>query len=337
MKKKIYCYISFVFLLFIACQSESNQSKNETAPVPATPEITQLNSLIAAQPDQGDLWFQRGALYYDLDKYDEAIRDLKNAIELNPSDIQAWHLLADAQLDNLQSREALETMETAAEKFSGRIATLLKLSEFQLILKRYGEAFNTIQRIQELDPQNADAFFMKGMVFKESGDTSQAISQFQASTKENPNMIDAWINLGQLLAARHDPDAIRYYDGGLAVAPDNDLLLHAKAQFLAGENKIEEAKQVYQRMMEITPYASEPYYDLGLLYLDQDSIEQAVNHFDLSIKIDPMFSRAYFYRGLTKEMMGNPSAAQSDYEQTLQIDPEDKDAAQALKRLSGQL
>jgi Tfp pilus assembly protein PilF len=87
-------------------------------------------------------------------------------------------------------------------------------------------------------------------------------------------------------------------------------------------------------MMEIESYASAPYYDLGLLYLDQDSLIQAMTHFDLSIKIDPLFARAYFYRGLTKELLGEIDAARLDYEQTLQIDPENSDVVEALIRIN---
>lgn len=333
MKKKITQYLICFLIPFIACQSESTTSTQVDSVPSASPEINQLNQMLQSYPEEGDLWYQRGSLLYDLQKYPEAIRDLQKAVQLDTNDIEAWHLLADALLDNLQSREALQTMESVVEMFPKRIPSLLKLSEFQLILKRYAEAATTISQIQALEPDNADAHFMKAMVLKESGDTSAAIAQFQESTKENPQMIDAWINLGQLHEASGDSDAIRYFDGGLAVSPDNPLLLHAKAQYLARNDYLEEAKNVYRTMMKVSPYESEPYYDMGLLYLDQDSLDQAVAHFELSIKIDPMFSRAYFYRGLTLEMLGQVAAARQDYEQTLQINPEDQDASQAIKRL----
>lgn len=334
MKKILSIYLICFSIVFIACHSKSNSP--ETGPAAqetSLPEIDQLNRLLEEHPNEGDLWFQRGALYYEMSKYKEAISDLQKAIELDSSDLEARHLLADAYLDNLQSREALQTMEHAAESFSDRIPTLLKLSEFQLILKRYDEAMTTLNRIQESDPMNPEAFFMKGMVLKENGDTAQAIQQFQNATRENPSMTDAWINLGQLHEARSDPDAIRYFDAGLSLAPEEPLLLHAKAQYLARNHQIEEAKKIYQQMMDLNPYAGEPYFDLGLLYLDQDSLLQATTHFDLSIKIDPMFGRAYFYRGLTWELRGDMESARRDYEQTLQISPGDKDATDALDRL----
>jgi tetratricopeptide (TPR) repeat protein len=335
MKNLLGTNLVFLMMLWFGCQSNSDQSQvRQAQATPSIPELEQLNDLLQSDPQNGDLWFQRGALYYNLGRYREAIVDLQKSTKLDSLDVEAWHLLADAFLDNLQSREALETMETAANRFHRRIPTLLKLSEFQLILKRYSEAMATLRQIQSIEAQNPDAYFMKGMVFKENGDTAQAITQFQLATKENPKLIDAWINLGQLLEAQNDPDALRYFDAGLAVSPGHRLILHAKSQYLARTDRIEEAKAVYRQMMEIEPYASEPYYDLGLLYLDQDSLIQAAAHFDLSIKINPLYARAYFYRGLTKELMGEIDEARIDYEQTLQIDPEDVDATEALQRIN---
>ncbi len=272
-----------------------------------------------------------------MEKYPQAVSDLEKAIRLDSTALQYRHLLADAYLDNYESRKALETMEETVDLFPESISSLLKLSEFQLILKRYPDAIGILNRIHKIAPQNADAYFMKGMVIKETGDTSRAIGMFQSATKENPRLIDAWINLGQLHEALNDPDAIRYFDGGLSVSPDHPLLLHAKAQYLARQDHIEEAKSVYRRWMEVDPLNGDPYYDLGLIYLDQDSLTQALRHFDLAIKVNPMYARAYFYRGYTRELTGKESAARQDYEQTLQLDPDDFDAREALNRVSGNL
>ncbi|MBK8505579.1 MAG: tetratricopeptide repeat protein [Saprospiraceae bacterium] len=319
--------------LGLGCQTQEVQDGQVVAKN-IIPELERLNALIQSNLNDGNLRFQRGAMYYDQGRYPEAIIDLQKSTNLDSLDVEAWHLLADALLDNLQSREALETMETTAKLFHSRIPTLLKLSEFQLILKRYSEAMTTLRQIQSIESQNPDAYFMKGMVFKENGDTAQAIAQFQLATKENPKLIDAWINLGHLLEAQNNPDALRYFDAGLTISPGHRLILHAKSQYLARANRIEEAKAVYRQMIEIEPYDSEPYYDLGLLYLDQDSLIRAAAHFDLRMKIDPLFVRAYFYRGLTRELMGEIDGARIDYEQTLQIDPKNMDAGEALKRLN---
>jgi tetratricopeptide (TPR) repeat protein len=202
---------------------------------------------------------------------------------------------------------------------------------------QYQEAMQTIDRIFHLEANNADAHFMSGMVLKETGDTTGAIAQFQYATKENPRLIDGWINLGQLHEARESTDAVRYFDAGLSVSPNHPLLLHAKAQYLGRTDQTESAKAIYQNLIQLDPFSANAYYDLGLLYLDQDSTLLAKNHFELTLKINPMFARAYFYRGWTNELLQNHDAARNDYEQVLRLEKEDPDAEQGLARINSKI
>ena len=87
-------------------------------------------------------------------------------------------------------------MERAVALYPQRIATLLKLSEVQLILKQHNTALETIDRILRIDPQNPEAYFMFGMIFKEMGDTARAVNSFQEAVELDADLIDAWINLG---------------------------------------------------------------------------------------------------------------------------------------------
>lgn len=328
--KYAYWVLVIISVFYVQCK-QSTEGPTDTTPT--TPEVEVLSNYIEAYPEDPALRVQRGEQYLHEENYDAAIADFKAALSLDSLNIDAWHLLADGYLDNIESRKALETMERATEIFPDSIRSFLKLTEFRLILRQYDDAMQSIQSIQTRDPNNADAFFLKGMVLKESGDTTGAIHQFQLATREDPYMIDAWINAAQLLAAIEDPEAIRYYDAALSINPNHINLLHAKAQYLAHQDDTEESIATYQRIINIDPDYSYAYYDIGLLYLDQDSIGKAFQHFDIAVKTEPMFARAYFYRGLTREMEGELSMALQDFQQAARLDPEDGDVEEAIERV----
>lgn len=300
---------------------------------PNTTVIESLNQLIGSYPRDPVLYYQRAEVLLEEGKYDPAIQDLEKVLSIDPKAYEVRHLLADVYLDNLQSRKALETMEMTVQLYPDSTRSKLKLSEFQHILKRYPDARNTLNSILASEPFNPDAFFMMGMVLKETGDTAEAIVQFQKATREDPNLIDAWINLGQLLEATNDPEAGRYLDAGLEVQPNNIPLIHAKAQFLARNYQEEAAKETYRRLIRLNPDYTEAYYDLGLLYLDQDSLAKAADHFDIAIKTNPRFQRAYFYLGLTKELLESFEDAKHYYSQATTLNPKDQDAIEGLERI----
>lgn len=327
-------YASWVLLIVSVFYIQCKQSTEVPAdPTHSTPEIEMLSNYVEANPENPVLRVQRGEQYLREENYEAAIADFNVALSLDSLNIDAWHLLADGYLDNLESRKALETMERATEIFPDSIRSFLKLSEFRLILRQYDDAMQSIQSIQVKDPNNPDAFFLKGMVLKESGDTTGAIRQFQLATREDPYMIDAWINAAQLLETIEDPEAGRYYDAALSINPNHINLLHAKAKYLAHQDATEESIATYQKIINIDPDYSYAYYDIGLLYLDQDSIRNAFQHFDIAVKTEPMFARAYFYRGLTREIEGELSLALQDYQQAARLDPEDRDADEAIQRV----
>ena len=189
-----------------------------------------------------------------------------------------------------------------------------------------------IDRVLKIDPQNAEAYFMFGMNFEERQDTVRAINSYQKAVELDANIVDGWINLGQLYAGLGDPLALRYFDNATRVAPNNITALHAKADYLTATNDLEGAIELYRKIITVDPQYDEAYFNSGLLYLDMDSVAQAEKQFDLTVKTSPTHIRAYYFRGLSREMQGKAAEAKTDYEQALRMAP---DYEQAQERLDG--
>ena len=138
-------------MMFTACQ-EGVEEQSQGVEVTAYPEINEVSQAIVANPNDASLYAQRAAMYYEVDGYDNAIVDLKKAISLDSTQVDYYHLLADSYLDYFRSRLALETMEKAAEQFPDNMLTLLKLSEFQMILTKNQESLKIIDQILKKNP-----------------------------------------------------------------------------------------------------------------------------------------------------------------------------------------
>lgn len=317
-------------LLISLCQQPQLKSDDDHSDLP---QIEHLSDQIKINPDGAELWLARGKAFYDLGSYDAAIFDLSKAVQLDSSQLEAWHLLADVYLDYYQSRPALETMERVAKLFPENIGTLLKLAEFELILKRYSEAFQTLNQIEEIQANHPEAIFMKGMVAKESGDTTAAIAYFQQATARDPQIIDAWINLGQLIATADTIEASRYFNAAQSIDPKNPYVLHAKASYLTDIGRTNEALHIYRELVDYDPYYADAYYNMGLLFLQIDSLFDAKQHFELTVKTEPGYGRAYYYLGLLAELAGSYEEALIQYEQSLRLDPSSEDVEEAILRI----
>ena len=324
----------FSFLLF-SCKSDDK--KNTSAEQQIDPVLAALNTAIEQNPDNDSLLYRRAVAYYKLEGYDEAIRDAAQAIRLDSVQPAYYHLMADILLDYARpndSRRAIDVLQTAASKFPDDLHTLLKLSEFQLIVRQHGEALATLDKVLRRDPQNAEAFYMAGRVALDKGDTTAAVASLQKSVKFDAGNDDAWMFLGRIFVNRNNPQAIQYFDNALRIDSTNLEAREFQGVYYKKRGEFDKAFAVYRDIIAQNPDYSNAYFDMGAIYLEQDSLARAYDNFDIALKTDPLFVKAYYYRGLCSEMQGNREAALADYRQANKMSPDYAEPKAALERMA---
>ena len=340
MKKNEYILATCILLalLVLSCGENQNTDKgpntdSSTAFV-GNPTIDKLTEQIAKTPNSASLYVARGGAWYEYENYDDGIADLEKAISLDSTKAEYFHILADMYMDYYKSRLALNTMKKAATAFPTRIPTLLKLSEFQLILEQHNDALFTLEKIRVLDPLNAEMFFMYGRVFKDMGRKDEAMTAFQSAVENDRNLIDAWVELAVLLSEKGSPLVEKYFDNALRIDSNNIEALHAKAFYLSNKkNDLKGAVKLYKKINSIDPQYVEGYYNTGLLFLDMDSLQRAYESFDIAVKYAPQYPDAYYHRGVAAEMLGNKAQALADYKNVLNFDPDFASAKAGVERL----
>lgn len=319
-------------LLIAGCAGKSTSGESET-PSSGNAALDAVNLKIKNNPGDAALYAERARFFFENSNYDGALEDLQKAILMDSMQPPFYFLLTDVYMQYFKSWHALRAIQKAADLFPNDIPTLLKLCRTQVTLQRYEEAMRTLDRILTIDPQNAEAHMLFGFNFKELGDTARAINSFQKAVNFNSDLLDAWINLGQLHESKGHIVAEKYFNAAIEVAPENITAYHAKADFLSRQDDLNGALEVYRQILAINPEYKEAYYNSGLLYLDLDSIAEARNQFDLLIKASPLHIRGYYYRGYCAELAGNKEEAIADYQKALRFAPDYRLAKEGLIRL----
>jgi tetratricopeptide (TPR) repeat protein len=321
----------FLTLIIFACKSD---------PKPATvidssgdAILDQMTADITDRPDNPNNYYTRAKYLYEVENYDRALQDMHKAMSIDSTNADYFHLISDIFLDYYKSNKALQAMNAVVELYPRRIPSLLKLCELELILQQHDNSIGTINKILKYDPQNAEAYFMLGMNFKELGNNQKAINSFQTAVENDPELIDGWLLLGELYELQKDTRALNFYNNAVEVDPQNITALHSKAYYLQNHGKIEEALEIYNDIIAIDLEYKDAHLNKGILYLEKKDTEKAYEEFNILCKQHPTYHLGFYYRGIVHELKSDTASAKVDYQNAINLKSDFVRAEEALAAL----
>jgi tetratricopeptide (TPR) repeat protein len=148
----------------------------------------------------------------------------------------------------------------------------------------------------------------------------KAIALYKQVLADDPNVIDAWFNLGNLHSRlRRFPEAIEYFKRALALKPDYDLpvINMANAYRQMGDDKA--ALAGYEHYLTFDPTNAHVRYQIGEIYLDRGDEARAVQDFNEALKIDPREASALNALGVIAFQHGDAATAERYARQAIEI------------------
>lgn len=127
--------------------------------------IAGLNNIPYNYPESSIIWEDRGLSLYELDEYEEALKEFGKGLEINPKDAVIWGYKGAALY----------------------------------ILGRYEEALEAFDKSLEINPKNAKIWSFKGSTLYTLHKPEEALKAFDKALQKNPNIIKAWFNKGAIL------------------------------------------------------------------------------------------------------------------------------------------
>ena len=338
-------YFSVLLLLFlVGCDDpvveQDTPQEQEIVAAPPSP-FDSINQLIIENPDNIDHFLHRAVMYRDIDSLEQAMLDIQRVLRIDSTIAEAHHVEGDILFKSQAIDLAMDEFDTCLEYDPEHVDCLLKKAEIQLLLKQYDDAVSLINRALVVDQFVPHAYFMKGILYKEQGDTNLAVSSFITATEVDPNFYDAYMQIGLLYASVQNDLALEYYNSALDVSPSSVEALYAKGMFLqesanGEEARLRDAMAVYDYIDEIEDGFAASAYNRGYIYLEYlTEYDSAATEFSTAIERYPGYFQAFYNRGLCWESMDELQRALNDYDKALHIKPDYTPAAIAKGRVLG--
>ena len=225
----------------------------------------------ARNPKHSVAYFNGGLALFRLGRINECINMIKKGLAFSPYNFKALGLLARAYMENKQYKKAMillrKSIRQAEER--GEDAIVYELNR-QLI---HLNAVLGIESDEKVELPEADVSLEDKFVFLFSrknyaGGLKLALEMEKRQERPNAKLIN---NIG-----------LCYYK----------------------LNRYEEAKEYYQKSVELDPNYEVPYYNLSLIYVKTGQIEEAIEMCEKALSINPDYefarSKLEFYKNVKK-------------------------------------
>ena len=152
---------------------------------------------------------------------------------------------------------------------------------------KYNEAIVNLTKSVELNPKDAVAYFIRGLVFSRLGQSEEEITDFTKTIEINPK----------------DPRA--YY---------------GRYRVYYGMDKYTEAISDLNKGIEFDPHNSSAYYERGNIHIKTGQYVEAISDFTKAIEINPKNANAYYEKGLAENYLGHTEETKKDFQKATELD-----------------
>jgi Tfp pilus assembly protein PilF len=315
--KYIFLYILAVSTIISSCGG--SKSKNTT--------ITNIDSLIVLYPDSMPILIKHGQKMMKEFDFSKAIADGAKAFHMDSNNIEARMLYADV-LNNRPTRTFTDIME-AQRHFKviiknepSNTKALVGLATTYSQQQDFEKAFQYINNALKIDAKYRDAYVLKGTIYLQIGNKELAKSSYETAVQQDPKFYEAYLMLGTIYESENNPICLEYYTTATKIQPNNPDVLYALAYADVKYNKVNQAKRLYRKMIQIDSTYHEALFQLGYIkqYVEMER-DSAIYFYKSAIKSNFQFVEAYHNLGLCYEEIGDKTHALESFGKALKFNP----------------
>jgi predicted O-linked N-acetylglucosamine transferase (SPINDLY family) len=179
------------------------------------------------------------------------------------------------------------------------------------------------RQILAVEPNQADAWHLLGVVSAQLGQHQAGIEHIRQALALRPNWAEAQNNLGNALRERGQlAEAVVCCQRAVQLKPDFVEAHNSLGVAFAKQGKPDEAAARFQQALELDPRFAKAHCNLGNVFRDQGKLDEAVACFRQALELQPDFAEADYNLGNAFKDQGQPDEAVACYRRVLELRPD---------------
>jgi eukaryotic-like serine/threonine-protein kinase len=283
------------------------------------------------------LLVNRGGMYLQAGRLDEALSDLEAAIRLDAKPFNAHAHLAQTHQRQGRLDRAAQALDRAIERqpdrpelFRARAFLVARPHEKGVNQSPHQTPAERARAISDLEqairlerkdsPQTADDHAECGRLLFASGQTGEALAAYEAALRIVPDNLKALrLRALALLEQEKFDEVLAATDAFLARGMPSADLLEVRGQARLGRKDFGGAINDYTVALSLTAGSATLLNRRGWAYLFSDAFKLALADFDAAIRLEPGMGHAYSGRGLARVSLGSWRDAIIDAETAVKL------------------
>jgi tetratricopeptide (TPR) repeat protein len=290
----------------------------------------------AIQGSEAKWWFHLAAVEARLGKVDEAVRDMRRAIELNPTYAPAYWRLGLWLLDQNQTEGAERAFGRATEIDASDRAGWIGLARVYLQRNEMARAAGLLERLVASGAGEPYTLQLLGTAYRRLGRADEAASALGVGARGEAQWSDPWTDemLGfrrgyaallrdatSYIVAGQFPPAIRILEELRREKP-NDLVLTAHlGQVYVAAGRDGDGVPLLEHVIASEPDRFEAYVDLATGYMHQGDLAKARTTVARAVALNPSYGPARETLGLILWRGGDSRGAITAFDAAVERDP----------------
>ncbi|MGI6718113.1 MAG: tetratricopeptide repeat protein [Bacteroidales bacterium] len=290
--------LSFIILLLISlfvlsCKNKKNNSSEEQ--ILQQYDVTDLNvldSLIAVDSTNGDLFSLRADLLYSKGRYPEAFGDISNALQIKGNNISDLLILSDIYFAMGKPSFAREALRKAESIDNTDYTVYYALGRHHLLNGNFVLAKGNFLKSIELKP-NPESYFQLGYMSLLNNDTTDAINNFQKSIQIDNQYYNGYLQLAVIYMDKDRTYVPEYLQNAINSNLYAFEALHLFGIYNQEEGNFRDAVNYFEKSFKVDSTNQYSAFNIGYIYLTEFNVFDTAQYwFGKALEIDSTFKEA---------------------------------------------
>jgi superkiller protein 3 len=225
-------------------------------------------------------------------------------------------------------------VDAALDFENGKDEALYAKAELEFVANQLPKSLETVNDALRENQYHYRAYFLKGKIFLQAGDTAKAVSSIRTAVELNPEFYNGFKMLALAYESADTAFYKEYVNAAARVEPNNAEPLFMLADFHYRNGRISEAKETYKKSLAADSTFEFSHFNLGTIYLGDDiELDSALESFQKCVNIAPNYTNAWYNMGICYEYMDNAEKAIESYSRVLELNPAYQPARDAIENL----